>query len=152
MSDKKNSTFDDLYAAFDMDEDAETRGLPVNYGRFVVTLARVGGSNDLYRKVFEQESKPVATALQLGELPDSEARQLFYRVYARSIVKNWQFREDGKLVNGLGRTSDGEVIEFSEANVIALWTAKHELFLQIQKDAEQRELYQSRNQETVAKN
>lgn len=153
MSQESNSsTFDDLYEAFDMDEDAEVRGIPVNYGKFVVTLARVGGSNDLYRTTFERESKPVQTALELGQLPEKEARQLLYRVFARAVVKNWQFREDGRLVTGLGRLANGEVVEFNEANIVALWTKRHELFLQIKKDAETRELYQSRVREDVAKN
>ncbi len=158
---KPSSSMADMYAAFDMDEDAETRGVPVNFGRFVVTLARVGGGNDLYRKTFEQESKPVATALELGELPEGEARQLLYRVFARAVVKNWQFREstwdaDGKeqrnLLTGFGRDAKGEVVEFNEANLIALWTQKHELFLRIKEAAEMRELYQVRNRESVAKN
>lgn len=149
---QENSSIDDLYSAFDMDEDAETRGVPVNYGKFVVTIARTGGSNDLYRTTFERESKPVATALELGQLPEAEARQLLYRVYVRSVVKNWQFRENGQLLTGLGRLANGEVLEFNEQNVIALWTKRHELFLQIKKDADTRELYQTRERETIAKN
>lgn len=149
---QENSSIDDLYSAFDMDEDAEVRGVPVNYGKFVVTIARTGGSNDLYRTTFERESKPVATALELGQLPEQEARQLLYRVYVRSVVKNWQFREDGKLLVGLGRDKDGNVIEFNEQNLIALWTKRHELFLRIKADADTRELYQSREREAVAKN
>jgi len=149
---EQNNSIDDIYEAFDMDEDAETRGVPVNYGKFVVTIARVGGSNDLYRTTFERESKPVATALELGQLPEHEARQLLYRVYARSIVKNWQFRENGALLVGFGRDKSGEVVEFNEKNLIALWTKRHELFLQIKKDADTRELYQSRNREAAAKN
>lgn len=149
---QENSSIDDIYEAFDMDEDAETRGVPVNYGKFVVTIARTGGSNDLYRTTFERESKPVATALELGQLPEAEARQLLYRVYVRSVVKNWQFRENGTLLTGLGRLKDGTVLEFNEQNVIALWTKRHELFLQIKKDADTRELYQSREREAVAKN
>lgn len=149
---QENSSIDDLYSAFDMDEDAEQRGVPVNYGKFVVTIARTGGSNDLYRTTFERESKPVATALELNQLPEAEARQLLYRVYARAVVKNWQFRENGQLLNGFGRNKSGEVVEFNEQNLIALWTKKHELFLQIKKDADTRELYQTRETEAVAKN
>lgn len=149
---QENNSIDDLYSAFDMDEDLEVRGVPVNYGRFVVTIARVGGSNDQYRSVFERESKPVATALELGQLPEKEARQLLYRVFARAVVKNWQFREDGALLTGFGRDAKGEVVEFNEKNLIALFTKRHELFLQIKRDAETRELYQSRVQEEVAKN
>ncbi len=147
-----NTTVDDLYASFDMDEDAETRGIPVNYGKFVVTIARVGGSNDLYRKVFERESKPVQSALEMGGLSEHESRQLLFRVFARSVVKNWQFRENGTLLTGFGRDAKGEVVEFNEQNLIAIWTKRYELFLQIKRDAETRELYQSRARESVAKN
>ena len=37
----QENSIDDIYSAFDMDEDAETRGIPVNYGKFVVTIARI---------------------------------------------------------------------------------------------------------------
>ena len=37
MTQENSSTsIDDLYAQFDMDEDAEVLGIPVNYGKFVV--------------------------------------------------------------------------------------------------------------------
>jgi hypothetical protein len=147
-----NTTVDDLYSSFDMDEDSEVRGIPVNYGKFVVTIARVGGSNDLYRKVFERESKPVQAALEMGGLSEAESRQLLFRVFARSVVKNWQFRENGALLTGFGRDAKGEVVEFNEQNLIAIWTKRYELFLQIKRDAETRELYQSRVRESVAKN
>lgn len=151
MSEQKSVEIDDLYAAFETDEDLERKGVPVNYGRVVFDIARAGGSNQEYINTFEQVFKDVKTALELGELPEEEARQRFYTVYARSVVRRVRFREDGQLVDGLGR-KDGQVVPFTEANFVQLLTKRHDLFVRLRKDATEMELFQNHGKETIGKN
>lgn len=162
MEDQKTSTdIDDLYAQFTTDSDLERRGVAVNYGRFVVDVARSGGSNQDFHRQHELIFKDVLTALQLGELPEEDARERIYTVFARSVVRRWRFyesttSEDGTptrvLVDGLGRGKDGKVVPLTEQNLKALFTKSHDLYVRIRKDSESLELFQVQGREIVAKN
>lgn len=152
MTDKRSTEIDDLYSAFETDANLEKKGVPCNYGRIVIDISRAGGSNQDYVNTFEQVFKDVKTALELGELPEEDARARFYTVYARSIIRRWRFRDaDGTLVEGLGR-KNGEIVPVTEAGMIEIMSKRHDLFVRIRKDAETMELFQNQAKEAIAKN
>lgn len=144
---------DDLYAGFETDQDSEKNGVPTNYGKFVIDIARAGGSNDLYRTTFEAVMKPFGRAFDLNEVPEADSRVAFVRIYARSIIKRWRFRSsDGTLVQGLGRDKDGNILAPTEENLLKLFAKRWDLFLKIKTDAETMELFQASSLESAAGN
>lgn len=145
-----------LYHRFITDKALELGGVEKDFGDFKVLLARAGGSNDDYGRVMQELFAPYQQIMDLGEMSDEEASKIWAAVYARTVVKNWVFKEgkgkDAVWVNGLGRGDDGNVIQATTENITELLQSAPELFNEIKFYSERRETYVLKSLQAAAKN
>jgi len=114
-----------MYGRYETDPKLETNGVPLEFGDFVVTVSRAGGSNEKWLSEFRKRMRPFRRAGGLADIEGNPAVQRIMReTFARICVLNWQRRlpseEPGgedKLVQGI-EGPDGETLEFTVANVI----------------------------------
>jgi hypothetical protein len=76
-----------VYKTFKMDEDVQSTGIVLDYGDGEwVKIARAGGTNKEYLKAMERFGRKYRKQIQLDALPEEVARDLFYQIYADTIV------------------------------------------------------------------
>lgn len=91
-----------LYKLFKTDEKSEQEGITVEYmveadqPPVRIRIARAGGSNSRYARVFEAKVKPYRRQLAAGTLDEQTSRRLYAEVYADSVVLGWENLTDDK--------------------------------------------------------
>lgn len=151
----KKATVSDLYSKYETDPVKETQGTDVDFGVCVLTLARAGVSNEEYHNAFTAAFAPYHQVMDLGEMPESKARELTYRVYAQHVIKRWRYRdpETLSLHDGLGLDADGKVVPATPDNIVALLMGnRHDFYLKIRDKAQALETYLVGAREPAAKN
>jgi len=144
-----------IYNGYITDPAKEQSGITKDFGDFVITAARAGGSNEAYGRIMAELYLPYEQVMALDEMPDDKARELWYIGVARTVIKGWWFKDKsavGGLVAGLGLDENGEVVPATEENIVELFKAAHELFIDIRTFAERRENYSRANMQAAAKN
>lgn len=104
-----------MYAAFRTDEHLEQQGVDIDYGEFVVTLARAGGSNQRFKRRLRELSKPFRRGNSTS-VPEEIQEKLYCQAFAERVVLNWQRRVDGQMLRGI-EAEDGSTLEFTAQNV-----------------------------------
>lgn len=115
-----------LYDMYETDPDMEKGGIILNYGdgqKF--KIARAGGANVNFAKSLERIMRPYRKQLDNGSLADDVANELFIRVFAETVVKDWEGIDDRA----------GETMKFSVENCVKLFTDLPELFTDIREAA-----------------
>lgn len=140
-----------LYSAFATDRDVEKSGIFIQYGTVErdgkevpvqIKIARAGGGNARFDKVFEVKTKPYKRMIQTDTLPDSLNKQIMREVYAECVILGWENVQD----------ADGEFIEFNQKNVIQVMTDLPDLFTDIQVQANKAALFRKMIVEEDVKN
>lgn len=132
-----------IYELFETDATMEQQGVVVDfgpYGRFKV--ARASGSNLKYSQSFQKHNKPYQKMQRRGTMPEAIARQVLAKIYADSIILNWE--------GVIGR--DGKEISFSKDNVVKVMLDLPDLFTQIIAESQNAESYRRDYVEEAAKN
>ncbi len=130
------------YELFKTDENLETKGVVLNYGEFNITVARAGGANKKYAKVFEAKIRPYRRAIQAGTLDDMVDRKVMAEVFAESVVLGWEGIKD----------EDGVDMKFTKENVVKLFTELPELFADVMAQAKQISTFTADEDEVDEKN
>ncbi len=111
-----------LYDMYETDPDMETGGVILNYGEGQrIKVARAGGANVQFGKSLERTMRPYRKQLDNGTLDNDVANKLFVRVYAESVVKDWEGVTD----------RDKKPMKFSVENCVQLFTDLPELFADV---------------------
>lgn len=141
-----------MYAQFQTDPELETKGIFVDYGDFRVTIARAGGANAKFAKVFAQKSKPHRKAIQSDTLDPKIDEQIMRESYAEAIILNWEVRtEDGKWKKGI-EAPDGKTITFTMDNVLKTLEALPDLLLDLGQKAQDASYFLASLREKDSKN
>lgn len=133
-----------IYELFDRDTEIERQGIEVDYGNARFLIARAGGTNVKFRKVFEAKSKPYRRQIQANMLADEVATRILAETYAEAVILRVDAKpregdedyyddvtEDG-WVPGHIPTRSGELVEDNEKNRVKLLIELEELFLDLQ--------------------
>jgi len=146
-----------MYKSFRTDQNAEKSGIIIDYGDFRVTIARAGGANKKYQRVLENVTRPFRRAIQTEQMDNERAEDLLKIVYARSIVRNWELKqedaESGEVtwVEGI-EGSEGDVLPVNEENIILTFDNLPDLFADIKEQAAKQALFRSSLREEAAGN
>lgn len=150
------------YELFKTNDELENQGVSLNYGSFKIVIARAGGSNKKYTKIFEAKIRPYRRAIQAGTLDDATDKRVMAEVYADAVVLGWakidrEKQPDGnyvdKVTNGVIPGPDGQDMPFTKANVIKLFTDLPDLFSDVIQQANSVSLFKDEEEaETDAKN
>lgn len=163
-----------MYKQFQTDTSLEREGVDLNYGEFIVRVARAGGGNKRFAKVLEEKMKPVRRALQTETLDEQRSAALLHETFALGVVLNWSVRvvadSKGKPIEPLQLASavegepkhtvfiqgiegpNGEILPYNTENVVATFKALPELFADIREQAGKMALFRTAAQEADAGN
>lgn len=132
-----------LYKTYKADDDLEKQGITLQLGEDVsIRLARAGGSNQKYGKLFGEKIKPYRRQMDNGTLDDAVASRIMAEVYADTIVLGWSGVTD----------ENGNHLEFTRDNCIKLFTDLPELFRVVQEEAGRLANFRQAEREEDAKN
>mgnify|MGYP000010431920 CR=1 FL=1 len=167
-----------MYKQFKTDANLEKAGIDIDYGDFVIKIARAGGANKRFARIMEEKMKPVRRAMQTETLENARAEALLREAYADGVVLLWSvlvvadekgkplepvqlagtYREEhGKdaehttLIKGIEGPS-GDVLPFTVENVAATFKALPDLFTDIREQAGKVGLFREQGQEADAGN
>lgn len=131
------------YSQYRTDTSSETKGIELDYGDAgIFLMARAGGSNKAFTRLFEKKMRPHRRALNSGNLPESAARKVGIDVMVETTLLGWS-----------GVTGpDGKELKYSKENARKLLTDLPDLYLQLQQDSANASLYLQDIKEAEAKN
>jgi hypothetical protein len=100
-----------LHQVFKTDSTAETEGVWIEEpsgdaskpARF--KIARAGGSNRKYQRIWDLKTKPFRRLMDLGQLDDATSDRIYAEVYAEAVVLGWENVTDAEE-KGLPFTKD----------------------------------------------
>lgn len=136
-----------LFEMFDMDAGLEREGITVNYGSVKFLLARAGGRNTAFKKLFQAKAKKYRHQIDNETLSDTVADQLMVESYAEGVVLGWWSRKEDEngdpSLNAKGEekwvdtieNEAGKNVKFSVDECVKLFTALPDLFADIQRMA-----------------
>lgn len=149
-----------LFKAYQTDKDLEREGAWVHFiltpgkDEFKVKVARIGGGNTNFQKIFERVRKPHKRALQLETASAELEDQLMREAIAEGIVKGWQTMNEAtsfKWVDGV-QLEDGKIVPLSKATLLEIFTALPDVFQDIVDRAMKFGLFRAQELEDDSKN
>ena len=121
-----------LKKLFKTDPEIERKGIEVEYGTTVWTIARSGGANQGYRKALTKELKPLQRAIVTELVTDDELMPKLVKVFAEESVLSCKVRQpDGSYKEGIDM-DEGELWPFNVENVIKCFTQLPDLYRDLQ--------------------
>lgn len=137
---KKAAVANALFAAFATDKNLEKTGIDLQFG-FIerdgkevpmeITIARAGGANTRFDKVFEHKTKPYKRMIQTDSLDPEVGKRIMRETYAETVILGWK-----NIPN-----AEGEFLDFTRENVISIMTQLPDLFQEVQVNANKAALF-----------
>ena len=117
-----------LYRHYRTDPEKDTKGVWIEFPAAGVRLriARAGITNKRYQAALEKALKPYRRALGKGLMDDDTAKKIVMKVFADTIVMDWEGLED----------EDGQPVEFSAEACFKVFSDLPEFFGDVQGEAQ----------------
>lgn len=145
-----------LRKLFKTDKRFETEGVVLDYGETRIRIARAGGANKRYIKALDKATKPYRRAIATGAFSDERANEILRRVYADTIVLNWETKRGGEWLPGIDPEDLGvegaELQPVTAENIVKVFTNLPDLFSDVQQQAQSIALFRSEVDEAAAGN
>jgi len=141
-----------MYEKFKTDPDLERGGIIIDYGDFRVTVGRAGGANKKFAKLLASRTKPHNRAIQTDTMDPDLALEILRRVYAETIVLNWETKVDGKFKVGIEAEEGDKPLPFNADNVELTLKNLPDIFMDLQEQASKMALFLASIQEANAGN
>lgn len=146
-----------MYAAFKTNQNVEQEGVWVDYGQFRVRVARAGGSNKKFSRIFETKMRPYQRALKTETIDNDTVARLLREAYVDGIITGWQTKkkaEDGKtdVWKDVVVLPDGSEVPSTKDAWLKVLEETTELFLDIQNMSTTLSLYRDEVLEANAGN
>lgn len=144
-----------LSKQYNTDKSAEKTGIRVTFGHnsdgteIALILARSGGANTRFQSVADVILKPYRRQIQNDTVDNTVLRAKMIEIYAKTVVKDW---EKVALSDVTGNEDDKGYAEFSEENVIALFTRLPDFFTEVQSITDNLSVFRAEGLEEDAKN
>ena len=123
---EKTEEFVSIYDMFDTDREMERKGMIVDFGSAgKVLIARAGGANSAFAKVFEFKTRPQRRLIDAGIMEEKLANELLMEAFAETVVLGWE---------GI-KNREGKLIPFNKKNAIELFTDLPDLFIAVREEA-----------------
>lgn len=125
-----------MYDTFETDSNLEKNGVWLDYGDFRILIASAGQGNKNYVRYAEKKLKPVRRTMEAGALSNERSMALMADIYAKTIVLDWQVRdEEGEWKQGI-EDKEGNIIAFNQENVEEAFHNLPRLFMDVQEQAQ----------------
>lgn len=140
-----------MYDQFRTSKDTETNGLWVNYGAFMVRVARAGGANKAFSKKMEELTRPYRRAINTGTMDEGVADDLLRQGYAETVILDWKVKQGEDYVKGI-ESPDGSILPVTVENIMATLKNLPELFADLREQASAMTLFRESLREEAAGN
>lgn len=147
-----------MYNNYRTDTDSEQKGVWLDYGDFRVRIARAGGSNKKFQKLYEERTRTFKRAIEAEALDDKISEQIMRELYTDAVVLGWEVRtQDGK-VNPAGKwepgieTEGGEIVPATRELMLATFENLPDLFRDIVNQSQKSVLFRAALREQAAGN
>jgi len=134
-------------ALFKASEKLEAEGIVIDYGDFWFRITRAGATNNRFKKLLDARMKPHRRAQMNDTLSNDVADKITRQVWAEVIVMAW----GSKLGDGL-MPFQGEALKFSVPNVVMLFEALPDLFIDLRDQSMQLGLFREDDAEAALGN
>jgi len=146
-----------MYSQFSTNKELETKGITLDYGLFRVQVARAGGSNKKFQRVYESETKPYRFMMQQGTLDDKKSEAVFHTIFAKACILGWETKtgedEKGEPIFEQGiEASDGSLLEVTVDNITKTFRNLPDLFMDIKEQCMSPALFRQELLEKDVKN
>ena len=136
-----------------MNTDMEKDGIIIDYGDFRVKIARAGGNNKRFSKVFQSLMKPHRRQIDTDTLHEDVATKVMAEAYAKTVILDMDYKnEAGDYETGILIEEDKPSIEFNVENTTKLLIDYPEFFRDIQSQATQVSLFRDAELDEDVKN
>lgn len=130
-----------LRRLFKTSDKVEKQGVYLEYDdKTRIKIARAGGSNTTFTKLFEKKMRPFRRALNTGLLGNKQAAALLHDIYAETIILSWEEKRGGEWMKGIDPEDAGmegaELLEPTKENMIKVFKELPELFVDIQQQSQ----------------
>jgi len=143
------------YAMFMTEVDMEVSGVWLDYGSFRVKIARSGGKNTMYSKIFAQVAGKYKN-VSVKALGREKVDALYAKVYARAVIKAWEVKDehdDWKSgLHILGADGTVSIKPMNVDNIIAVLTSLPDLFSDIMSQSGEIATFQKEEEEDITGN
>lgn len=140
----------DIYKMFAADPGREQEGIVLNYSDvFWLRVGRAGGSNERYKRILTEKTKPYRRAIQTETITPDTATRLMREAAAEGLVLAWGSAKygDGKMPD-----VDGSPMDFTVENVVKFFTNLPDIFTDVQEQTGKMGLFLQTVTEDDAKN
>lgn len=142
-----------MYDKFKTDAVIEKDGLWLDYGDFMIRVARSGGANKSFQKAIEKMARPYRRAIATESMPAEKADEIMMAAYANAVVKDWKVRdEDDNWTHGIEDPEGGDLLAVNPANVLATFKLLPELYADVQEQASSWALFKASLREDASGN
>lgn len=101
-----------IYKTFGTDKGLEAKGIMVEYDDIRFLVARAGGANTKFRKVFQAKAKPYRYKIDNDLLSEDLAQKMMAEAYAEAVILRVDAKDkDGKWAVNMLPTPDGNLVE-----------------------------------------
>lgn len=122
---ENNEEYRGPYEDFQTDPDAEREGVKIDFGKYSVRVARAGGENTKFQRLFRQRIKPYWRQYENQTLSEELSNKIILSCFADAVVLGWENVRDRK----------GELIPYSRENVIKVFTELPDFFRMVREEA-----------------
>jgi len=148
----------DLYAMYETNKKEEVGGKWITEGPAKVKMARMGGKNTQYGKIFEKLSKKYNINVESlkDDVNREKAEDLALEVFVKAVIKDWKtLNEDDEWVDGiLVRDSKGKktIEPYSHRHAIKLLKAIPDYYSKLTDHAGKMQTFLLKQEEEDVKN
>jgi hypothetical protein len=128
----------DLGTMFKTNPEREVEGVVLCFGDAEIRVARAGGANTKFTRLFEERTRPYRKQIEMKVIKDDVMVRLLAEVYAESILVSWRTRIvtkdefDADVVSYDDTiTVNGEKLVFNRDNAIKLLTSVPLVFQEV---------------------
>jgi hypothetical protein len=145
------------YAKYHIDDDVALLGVVYQDEDVRIRVTYAGDENTRYGKMLKLKLKPFETRIRNDNFPDKEFYKILAEVYAATVILGWDSKagedENGETIweNGV-YDAEGNILPFTEKNVIAGLNLGTRLFQDVIKVATNFNLFRQNQMEETGKN
>jgi len=142
-----------IYKTFATDKALESKGFMVEYDDIRFLVARAGGANSKFRKVFQAKAKPHRFKIDNDMLSEELAQKMMAEAYAEAVILRVDSKDkDGKWVVNMIPQKDGSLTEATHEAVTQVLIDLPLLFTDVQSMANNVSNFRKVEEEEDAKN
>ncbi len=141
------------YKLYKTDPKAESEtGIILDFGDYKIRIARAGGKNKKFERLFKARFEPYQRQLKAGTMSNETALDLMVNLYADAVILSWESKDsEGNFVDGI-HDENGEIIPTNRENIVKTLLALPDQFKEVQDAADKLSLWRIETLEEKTKN